>query len=111
MKSRDEIMLGLTMCLSRGQEGHCDKCPYYDIPVGSCQEVLRDATNSLIQQLEAKNAELIEKVEQLKTEGTEAEKLLRLGGCDTCKYRELDGWIEPCIYCENHDRWEMLKGE
>lgn len=52
-RTPEEIKKGLTTCLSRGQEGHCDKCPYYDIVLESCQDVLKTETISLIQQLEA----------------------------------------------------------
>ena len=52
-RTPEEIKKGLTTCLSRGQEGQCDKCPYYDIVLESCKDVLKTETISLIQQLEA----------------------------------------------------------
>ena len=110
MKSPDEIKKGLEICSCDEDRDKCVRCPYFD---GTCRNDLnaieKDAL-ALIQQLEAQNAELIKIIEQLQTVGSEMEELLWLGGCDTCKYRDVDAWIEPCMSCENRDKWEMRKG-
>ena len=107
MMTADEIKTGLECCIT----DNCKGCPYYPLyEVFGCKLARAKDTLALIQQLEAQNAELIKKVEQLQTVGAEAEELLRLGGCDTCKYRDVDAWIEPCMSCKYSDKWEMRKG-
>lgn len=104
----DEIEKGLECCIT----DNCKECPYYPLyEVFGCKLARAKDALALIQQLEAQNAELIKKIEQLQTVGAETEEFLRLGGCDTCKYRDEDAWIEPCMSCENRDKWEMRKVE
>ena len=57
-RTPEEIMKGLTRCLSRGQEGRCDKCPYYEILGLGCQSKLRNESIALIKQLAQSNAQL-----------------------------------------------------
>lgn len=111
MKTPDEIKKGLEICIYDEGRDKCVRCPYFDGACGNDLNAVEKDALALIQQLESENAELIKKVEQLQTVGHETEELLRLGGCDTCKYRDVDGWIEPCMSCMKRERWEMRKGE
>lgn len=66
----------------------------------------------LMERLEAQNAELLEKVEQLKAERDAVVAALRLQGCDSCLYCDRESWEEPCLFCSadannnEYDRWQ-----
>ena len=77
-RTPEEIKKGLTTCLSRGQEGHCDKCPYYDIVLESCQDVLKTETISLIQQLEAQVPRWISVEERLPEDEKDVAVIVKL---------------------------------
>lgn len=64
-KTPDDIKKGLACCLGDCHDYHCEECPY------DCETEGMDLANdtlALIQQLEAQNAELLEKVKQLEPE-------------------------------------------
>ncbi len=66
MKSPDEIKKGLEICIGTCR-GDKTACPYrmdFDL----CLDIMHSDALALIQQLEAENAELLEKNEQLKRE-------------------------------------------
>ena len=77
-RTPEEIKKGLTTCLSRGQEGHCDKCPYYDIVLESCQDVLKTETISIIQQLEAQVPRWISVEERLPEDEKDVAVIVKL---------------------------------
>ena len=61
MKKPEEIKKGLACCLGDYHDYHCEECPY------DCETDGMDLANdtlALIQQLEAQNAELVQKSER-----------------------------------------------
>jgi hypothetical protein len=121
-RTPDEIKKGLRWCGGIAQiiKGCSGGCPYYVDDSGCASEDMHADALALIQQLQAENAkkdariqqledhlrEDTKKVEQLEAERDKTISILRLAGCDTCKYREVDSWEEPCLYCMNRERWE-----
>ena len=73
-------------------------------------EFLHTDALAYIQQLEAQNAELLEKVEKLKTERDAAVNFWRSMGCDTCMYDDYDGSEPPCINCTAERPYWMWRG-
>ena len=86
MNTPDKIKKALECCT---RMNGCIDCPYGG---EKCVAEHATATLAYIQQLEAERDETI--------------SILRLAGCDTCKYREVGSWEEPCLYCMNRERWE-----
>ena len=69
MKTPDEIKKGLEWCTNDAFQCSCN-CPYFN-PLSNgvdCASKLHSDALSLIQQLEAQNAELLEKMQQLQRE-------------------------------------------
>jgi hypothetical protein len=71
MATPDEIKKGLECC--SGRDNACDGCPYAKGECGLFSKVATDAL-VLIQQLEATNAELLTKVEQLEAKCHQLER-------------------------------------
>lgn len=95
MKTPDEIKKALECCFYDSEQ--CGECPYY--PVSCDRELVRDA-REYIQQLEAQNAELLKKVEQLQAERDAAVDDLQMGVCcGTCAYDDTDVNEQPCATC------------
>lgn len=134
MKRNDEIKIGLECCekymSGAPEEECCHMCNY----AYNCAELIIDVL-ALIQQKEQENAEQAERIQQFEAQndtimqsfqrlkkvcveqGTTIQQLeaerdaamdgLRLyGGCDTCLHRDNKVWEEPCLYCEERERWE-----
>ena len=84
MKTPEEIKKGLECCIG----GSCEPyCPYKET-VDCVQQMAEDAL-SLIKQLEAQNAELLEKIKQLELERDALFELLRTNrnNCNSCKHK------------------------
>lgn len=47
-----------------------------------------------------------DEVAKLQAERDAVMTFLRSIGCDTCRYREVESWEEPCLYCIDHARWQ-----
>ena len=60
LKTPDEIKKGLETCSTK--DAKCEICPYYD---EKCTYDITSDSLAYIRQLEAQNAELLEKIEQL----------------------------------------------
>ena len=83
-RTPDEIKKGLSVCM--GYTEGCAICPYYHDK--ECQRDIKTDALSYIQQLEAQNAELLEKVEQLQAERDAAVADMRQASiylCCACK--------------------------
>lgn len=98
-KTPDETKRGLKVCHSAGRvlakELWCEKqCPYMDEAYGCGQDYLHADALSYFQQLEAANAELLTKAEQLETKCHQLERerdaLMHWarGRCDTCAHND-----------------------
>ena len=135
MKKPDEIKKGLR-CLAhdRTHTLPCSDCEYHGQGLPPCRTAVHEDAIALIQQLQHNNAQLAidkaklaednaeqaekikqledhlreatKKVKQLEAERDETISVLRYAGCDTCKYREVYSWEEPCIFCMEHERWQ-----
>ena len=96
MKTPDEIKKGLELCgADECHENQHKICPYKG-DVFCIMHTCGDAL-AYIQQLEAQNTELLEKVEQLKAERDAAVRDCGCFPCQTCEERE-NG--DLCPMCE-----------
>lgn len=107
-KTPDEIKKGL-------EDGA--ECSCCDGGCKTCADAL-----ALIQQLQAENAQqarcienMTDKLNAMNDEVAKSQAeldavmtFLRSIGCDTCRYREVESWEEPCLYCIDHARWQWL---
>lgn len=67
MRTPDEIKKGLKCCSKPAHESPCQECPYAPNN-GYCAEIKSSDAITLIQQLEAQNAEKAERIRQLEAE-------------------------------------------
>ena len=100
-RTPDEIKQGRLCCSPESCNG--DRCPYreyaprYEGGRHTCRMLLWCDTSDYIQQLEAQNAELLTKVEQLQAERDAAVRDCGCFPCQTCEERE-NG--DLCPMCE-----------
>ncbi len=105
MKTSEEIKKGLEHC----EKEMCKKCPYEaDCNMEDAFTVLSFDAIALIQQLEAENAELLEKVKQLERERDAAvADLATIHKCEPCKHRTSNSYISnECLDCVNFCNFE-----
>lgn len=96
-RTPDEIKKGLECCMDH--DGTCEDCPYVDRECRAFEQLAGDAL-ALIQQLQAQNAELLKKVEQLQAERDAAVSDLLIGPtCETCKHKNKGFNDSPCDAC------------
>lgn len=96
-KTPDEIKKGLE-CYAKKEFCAGRSCAYYNA-LCDCDSLLSDAF-SYIQQLEAQNAELLEKIKQLERERDAAiHDLKKTRECTTCEYVKKSPSELPCVSC------------
>lgn len=111
-KKPDEIKKGLECCKEDECFGERENCPYTADPK-LCAGVMCADALALVQQLEAQNAELLKKIEQLQAERDAAVKDLHYavnhplsaGTCFACAHSDDCYSGGDCDAVEN-DRWE-----
>lgn len=91
----DDLKYGIECCIKymacSPAEECCDLCPYH----GRCSSLEKDAL-AMIQQLEAENAELLEKIKQLERERDAAVRDCARFPCYTCNERENGDFCPQC---------------
>lgn len=103
-KTPDEIKKGL-----KNDCGECDEenfCPY--IGISGCIGILHKDALSLIRQLEAQNAELLEKNKQLELERDALLEALRTNRhiCNSCKHKPGHGYGCTSVAKVDGSCWE-----
>ena len=103
MKTPDEVKKGLETCSTK--DAKCQDCPYYD---EKCTYGITSDSLAYIQQIEAQNAELFEKIEQLERERDAAvNDLATIHKCAPCKHRSGNDYISNnCFGCVNFCNFE-----
>lgn len=104
-KTPDEIKKGLETCSTKDAE--CENCPYYD---EKCTYGITSDSFAYIQQLEAENAELVQKMQQLEKE---RDVLLHIAHdcgeiCDECKHGTA---INECLCMESDYFCHLCKAD
>ena len=102
MKSADEIKKGLECCAAND----CNGCGY-NCGASTCIDPLLKDISSLIQQLQAENAEKAERIKQLEAELGAAVSFLK-GQCWACKFSDCSFAEEPCASCfaDRREKWQ-----
>lgn len=109
-RTPDEIKKGIKCChINDVDLCDCESCPYAHKgwQTAGCDITMAEDALALIQQLQAQNAELLKKVEQLQVERDAALEDKR-GECTYCAYFHGETIPQTCFDCANKGfyRWE-----